>query len=76
VLYFLEWNADLGHHLRTVRVTMTAAISVTSYGRGGFLRLPDTPGLMFRYLYFMVIMPQQRQRKKCKAMLLGAQGRR
>src|SRR5437660_10983618 len=47
---------------------MMAAIllQATGGGFGGFL-IPL--GLMFALMYFMVIMPQQRQRKKVQAML-------
>ena len=47
---------------------MMAAIlfQATGGGFGGFL-IPL--GLMFAIMYFMVIMPQQRQRKKVQAML-------
>src|SRR6266699_2243057 len=47
---------------------MRAAIllQATGGGFGGFL-IPL--GLMFAIMYFMVIMPQQRQRKKVQAML-------
>jgi preprotein translocase subunit YajC len=47
---------------------MAAAIFQASGGAGfgGFL-IPL--GLMFAIMYFMVIMPQQRQRKKVQAML-------
>ncbi|PYU55140.1 MAG: preprotein translocase subunit YajC, partial [Acidobacteria bacterium] len=47
---------------------MTAMIFQAS-GGGGFGGFLIPLGLMFAIMYFMVIMPQQRQRKKVQAML-------
>jgi len=47
---------------------MTAAIILQAAG-GGFGGFLIPLGLMFAIMYFMVIMPQQRQRKKVQAML-------
>jgi preprotein translocase subunit YajC len=47
---------------------MTAAILQTPSG-GGFGTFLVPLALMFAIMYFMVIMPQQRQRKKNQAML-------
>jgi len=48
---------------------MTAAMIFQSSGSGGFGGFLIPLGLMFAIIYFMVIMPQQRQRKKVQAML-------
>src|SRR5882762_205126 len=49
---------------------MMAAILLQATGGGGFGGTILIPlGLMFAIMYFMVIMPQQRQRKKVQAML-------
>src|SRR5437879_11198255 len=48
---------------------MMAAMIFQATGRGGVGGLLITLGLMFAIMYFMVIMPQQRQRKKVQAML-------
>jgi len=48
---------------------MTAAILLQASGGGGFGGMLIPLGLMFAIMYFMVIMPQQRQRKKVQAML-------
>jgi|SRR5467141_3196750 preprotein translocase subunit YajC len=49
---------------------MMAAILLQASGGGGFGSTMLIPlGLMFAIMYFMVIMPQQRQRKKVQAML-------
>ena len=48
---------------------MTAAILIQATGGGGFGGFLIPLGLMFAIMYFMVIMPQQRQRKKVQAML-------
>jgi preprotein translocase subunit YajC len=48
---------------------MTAAILLQATGGGGFGGFLIPLGLMFAIMYFMVIMPQQRQRKKTQAML-------
>jgi preprotein translocase subunit YajC len=49
---------------------MMAAILLQATGGGGFGGTFLIPlGLMFAIVYFMVIMPQQRQRKKMQAML-------
>ncbi len=47
---------------------MMAAILLQASG-GGFGGFLIPLGLMFPIMYFMVIMPQQRQRKKVQAML-------
>ena len=47
---------------------MTAAILLQASG-GGFGGFLIPLGLMFAIMYFMVIMPQQRQRKKVQEML-------
>jgi|SRR5689334_1854806 len=47
---------------------MTAAILLQAAG-GGFGGFLIPLGLMFAIMYFMVIMPQQRQRKKMQEML-------
>jgi preprotein translocase subunit YajC len=47
---------------------MMAAILLQASG-GGFSTMIIPLGLMFAIMYFMVIMPQQRQRKKVQAML-------
>ena len=46
-----------------------AAILLQAAGGGGFGGFLIPLGLMFAIMYFMVIMPQQRQRKKVQAML-------
>jgi preprotein translocase subunit YajC len=48
---------------------MTAAILLQTSGGSGFGGMLIPLGLMFAIMYFMVIMPQQRQRKKVQAML-------
>jgi preprotein translocase subunit YajC len=48
---------------------MMAAIILQAAGGGGFGGFLIPLGLMFAIMYFMVIMPQQRQRKKVQAML-------
>src|SRR5258705_4089230 len=48
---------------------MAAMIFQASGGGGGFGGFLIPLGLMFAIMYFMVIMPQQRQRKKMQAML-------
>ena len=48
---------------------MMAAILFQVSGSGGFGGFLIPLGLMFAIMYFMVIMPQQRQRKKVQAML-------
>src|SRR5260370_39283766 len=48
---------------------MMAAILLQISGSGGFGGFLIPLGLMFAIMYFMVIMPQQRQRKKVQAML-------
>ncbi len=48
---------------------MMAANLLQASGGGGFGNLLIPLGLMFAIMYFMVIMPQQRQRKKVQAML-------
>jgi preprotein translocase subunit YajC len=48
---------------------MTASILFQAAGGGGFGGLLIPLGLMFAIMYFMVIMPQQRQRKKVQEML-------
>jgi len=48
---------------------MTATILLQAAGGGGFGGFLIPLGLMFAIMYFMVIMPQQRQRKKMQAML-------
>jgi preprotein translocase subunit YajC len=48
---------------------MKAAILLQATGGGGFGGFLIPLGLMFAIMYFMVIMPQQRQRKKVQAML-------
>jgi len=49
--------------------TMTAAILLQAPSGGGFGTFLVPLALMFGIMYFMVIMPQQRQRKKTQAML-------
>ncbi|PYU68854.1 MAG: preprotein translocase subunit YajC [Acidobacteria bacterium] len=46
-----------------------AVIIFQTTGSGGFGGFLIPLGLMFAIMYFMVIMPQQRQRKKVQAML-------
>jgi preprotein translocase subunit YajC len=48
---------------------MMAATIFQISGSGGFGGFLIPLGLMFAIMYFMVIMPQQRQRKKVQAML-------
>ena len=48
---------------------MTAATIFQGSGGGGFGGFLIPLGLMFAIMYFLVIMPQQRQRKKMQAML-------
>ena len=48
---------------------MFAAMIFQSSGSGGFGTFLIPLGLMFAIMYFMVIMPQQRQRKKVQEML-------
>src|SRR5215467_8108115 len=48
---------------------MTAAIFLQTPSGGGFGTFLIPLALMFGIMYFMVIMPQQRQRKKTQAML-------
>jgi len=48
---------------------MTAAAILQASGGGGFGTFLIPLGLMFAIMYFMVIMPQQRQRKKTQEML-------
>jgi preprotein translocase subunit YajC len=48
---------------------MTAALLLQASGGAGFSGFLIPLGLMFAIMYFMVIMPQQRQRKKMQAML-------
>jgi preprotein translocase subunit YajC len=48
---------------------MTAVILFQAPGGGGLSTMLVPLGLMFAIMYFLVIMPQQRQRKKMQAML-------
>src|SRR6267143_3884052 len=48
---------------------MAAMIFQASGGGSGLSTMIIPLGLMFAIMYFMVIMPQQRQRKKVQAML-------
>lgn len=48
---------------------MTAAIILQASGGAGFGSFPVLLIIMFAIMYFLVIMPQQRQRKKMQAML-------
>ena len=48
---------------------MMAALLLQASGGAGFGGLLIPLGLMFAIMYFMVIMPQQRQRKKVQEML-------
>ena len=48
---------------------MMAAMIFQAAGGGGFGSFLIPLGLMFAIMYFMVIMPQQRQRKKVQEML-------
>src|SRR5713226_7323772 len=48
---------------------MIAAMIFQASGGAGFGGFLIPLGLMFAIMYFMVIMPQQRQRKKVQAML-------
>jgi preprotein translocase subunit YajC len=50
---------------------MTAAIFLQASGGAGMSSFLIPLLLMFGIMYFMVIMPQQRQRKKMQAMLLA-----
>src|SRR5438046_10556252 len=52
-----------------VRQTMIAAMILQASGGSGFGGFLIPLGLMFAIMYFMVIMPQQRQRKKTQEML-------
>jgi preprotein translocase subunit YajC len=48
---------------------MAAAMLLQATGGGGFGGFLIPLGLMFAIMYFLVIMPQQRQRKKVQEML-------
>lgn len=48
---------------------MTATIVLQASSGGGFSAFLVPLALMFAIMYFIVIMPQQRQRKKTQAML-------
>ena len=48
---------------------MMAAVILQASGGSGFGGFLIPLGLMFAIMYFMVIMPQQRQKKKMQAML-------
>ncbi len=48
---------------------MTAALILQASGGSGFGTFLVPLALMFAIMYFLVIMPQQRQRKKTQAML-------
>jgi preprotein translocase subunit YajC len=48
---------------------MMAAMIFQASGGGGFGGFPFVILIMFAIMYFIVIMPQQRQRKKMQAML-------
>jgi preprotein translocase subunit YajC len=48
---------------------MTASMILQASGSSGFGGFLIPLGLMFAIMYFMVIMPQQRQRKKTQEML-------
>jgi preprotein translocase subunit YajC len=48
---------------------MTAVILLQASGGAGFSSFLVPLALMFAIMYFIVIMPQQRQRKKTQAML-------
>ena len=48
---------------------MTAALLLQASGGAGFSSFLIPLALMFAIMYFMVIMPQQRQRKKMQSML-------
>jgi preprotein translocase subunit YajC len=50
---------------------MMAAMIFQASGGGGFGGYLIPLGLMFAIMYFMVIMPQQRQRKKVQEMLVA-----
>jgi preprotein translocase subunit YajC len=50
---------------------MMAAMIFQASGGGGFGGFLIPLGLMFAIMYFMVIMPQQRQRKKMQEMLVA-----
>jgi preprotein translocase subunit YajC len=50
---------------------MMAAMIFQASGGGGFGGFLIPLGLMFAIMYFMVIMPQQRQRKKVQEMLVA-----
>jgi len=52
-----------------VQHTMMAATILQASGGSGFGGFLIPLGLMFAIMYFMVIMPQQRQRKKTQEML-------
>ena len=48
---------------------VTAILLLQTSGTGGFSGFLIPLGLMFAIMYFMVIMPQQRQRKRMQEML-------
>jgi preprotein translocase subunit YajC len=50
---------------------MMAGILLQATGGGGFGGFLIPLGLMFAIMYFLVIMPQQRQRKKVQEMLVA-----
>ena len=50
-------------------MNITAILLLQTSGAGGFGGFLIPLGLMFAIMYFMVIMPQQRQRKKMQEML-------
>jgi len=52
-----------------VQHTMIVAMVLQASGGSGFGGFLIPLGLMFAIMYFMVIMPQQRQRKKTQEML-------
>lgn len=52
-----------------MKLITTAAILLQTPSGGGFSTFLIPLALMFGIMYFMVIMPQQRQRKKTQAML-------
>jgi len=52
-----------------VQHTMIVAMILQASGGSGFGGFLIPLGLMFAIMYFMVIMPQQRQRKKTQEML-------
>jgi preprotein translocase subunit YajC len=53
---------------------MMAVMIFQASGGGGFGGFLIPLGLMFAIMYFLVIMPQQRQRKKMQAMLADLKG--